>query len=290
MKQDNFNWLCRYLLDNTGLVLGPDKLYLVESRLSPVARKFNTGDLDGLAETLRSGKNAELQRDVIDAMMTNESFFFRDGKPFDQFKQVVLPRLLQNRAAQKSFRIWSAACSTGQEPYTLAMILKEEQAKLAGWRIEIVGTDLSRDALDRAKQGAYSQFEVQRGLPITLLVKYFTQVGDRWQISPELKTNISFRELNLLSDFTSLGTFDVVFCRNVLIYFDQPTKTKILEKISRMMPSDAVLYLGGAETVLGVTEKFAPMPAQRGIYVHAAEAVATAAAATAAAAPKRAVG
>jgi chemotaxis protein methyltransferase CheR len=289
MKQDNFTWLCRYLLDNTGLVLGPDKLYLVESRLSPVARKFNTGDLDGLAETLRSGKNAELQRDVIDAMMTNESFFFRDGKPFDQFKQVVLPRLLQNRAAQKSFRIWSAACSTGQEPYTLAMILKEEQAKLAGWRIEIVGTDLSRDALDRAKQGAYSQFEVQRGLPITLLVKYFTQVGDRWQISPELKTNISFRELNLLSDFTSLGTFDVVFCRNVLIYFDQPTKTKILEKISRMMPSDAVLYLGGAETVLGVTEKFAPMPAQRGIYVHAAEAVATAAA-TAAAAPKRAVG
>jgi chemotaxis protein methyltransferase CheR len=289
MKQDNFTWLCRYLLDNTGLVLGPDKLYLVESRLSPVARKFNTGDLDGLAETLRSGKNAELQRDVIDAMMTNESFFFRDGKPFDQFKQVVLPRLLQNRAAQKSFRIWSAACSTGQEPYTLAMILKEEQAKLAGWRIEIVGTDLSRDALDRAKQGAYSQFEVQRGLPITLLVKYFTQVGDRWQISPELKTNISFRELNLLSDFTSLGTFDVVFCRNVLIYFDQPTKTKILEKISRMMTSDAVLYLGGAETVLGVTEKFAPMPAQRGIYVHAAEAVATAAA-TAAAAPKRAVG
>ena len=283
MKQDNFTWLCRYLLDNTGLVLGPDKLYLVESRLSPVARKFNTGNLDGLAETLRSGKNAELQREVVDAMMTNESFFFRDGKPFDQFKQVVLPRLLQNRATQRSFRIWSAACSTGQEPYTLAMILKEEQAKLAGWRIEIVGTDLSRDALDRAKQGAYSQFEVQRGLPITLLVKYFAQAGDRWQISPELKNNISFRELNLLSDFTSLGTFDVVFCRNVLIYFDQPTKTKILEKISRMMPADGVLYLGGAETVLGVTEKFAPMPAQRGIYVHAAEALATAV-------PKRAVG
>ena len=283
MKQDNFAWLCRYLLDNTGLVLGPDKLYLVESRLSPVARKFNTGDLDGLTETLRSGKNAELQREVVDAMMTNESFFFRDGKPFEQFKQVVLPRLLQNRAAQKSFRIWSAACSTGQEPYTLAMILKEEQAKLAGWRIEIVGTDLSRDALDRAKQGAYSQFEVQRGLPITLLVKYFTQAGDRWQISAELKNNINFRELNLLSDFTSLGTFDVVFCRNVLIYFDQPTKTKILEKVSRMMPPDGVLYLGGAETVLGVTEKFAPMPAQRGIYVHAAEAMA-------AAAPKRAVG
>jgi chemotaxis protein methyltransferase CheR len=283
MKQDNFSWLCRYLLDNTGLVLGPDKLYLVESRLSPVAREYNTRDLDGLVETLRSGRNADLQRDVVDAMMTNESFFFRDGKPFDQFRQVVLPRLLRNRAAQKSFRIWSAACSTGQEPYTVAMILKEEAAKLAGWRVEIVGTDLSGDALDRARQGIYSQFEVQRGLPITLLVKYFTQTGDRWQIAPELRGAITFRPLNLLGDFTTLGSFDVVFCRNVLIYFDQPTKARILDKISRMIPPDGVLYLGGAETVLGVTEKFAPMPEQRGIYVHAAEAMA-------ASATKRAVG
>jgi chemotaxis protein methyltransferase CheR len=273
MKQDNFTWICKHLFDTTGLVLGPDKLYLVESRLSPVARKYNASDLDALTDALRAGKNTELVRDVTDAMMTNESFFFRDGKPFDQFKSVVLPRLLQARATQKTIRIWSAAASTGQEPYTLAMICKEEAAKLAGWRIEIVGTDLSRDALDRAKLGAYSQFEVQRGLPITLLVKYFKQEGDRWVISPDLKTNITFRELNLLSDFTSLGTFDVVFCRNVLIYFDQPTKAKILDKISRMIPPDGVLYLGGAETVLGVTEKFAPMPQQRGIYVHASQAV-----------------
>ncbi|HEX2115798.1 MAG TPA: protein-glutamate O-methyltransferase [Alphaproteobacteria bacterium] len=272
MKQDNFAWICKHLFETTGLVLGPDKLYLVESRLSPVARKYNAADLDALTDALRAGRNTELMRDVTDAMMTNESFFFRDGKPFEQFKQIVLPKLMQARAAQKTIRIWSAACSTGQEPYTLAMILKEEGAKLAGWRIEIVGTDLSREALERAKQGAYSQFEVQRGLPITLLVKYFTQSGDRWMISPELKNNISFKELNLLSDFTTLGTFDVVFCRNVLIYFDQTTKAKILEKISRMMPADGVLYLGGAETVLGVTEKFAPMPNQRGIYVHAAQA------------------
>jgi chemotaxis protein methyltransferase CheR len=273
MKQDNFTWICKHLFDTTGLVLGPDKLYLVESRLSPVARKYNASDLDALTDALRAGKNTELVRDVTDAMMTNESFFFRDGKPFDQFKSVVLPRLLQARATQKTIRIWSAAASTGQEPYTLAMICKEEAAKLAGWRIEIVGTDLSRDALDRAKLGAYSQFEVQRGLPITLLVKYFKQEGDHWVISPDLKTNITFRELNLLSDFTSLGTFDVVFCRNVLIYFDQPTKAKILDKISRMIPPDGVLYLGGAETVLGVTEKFAPMPQQRGIYVHASQAM-----------------
>jgi chemotaxis protein methyltransferase CheR len=269
MKQDNFAWICKHLLETTGLVLGPDKLYLVESRLSPVARKYNAPDLDALADAIRAGRNSDLMRDVTDAMMTNESFFFRDGKPFDQFRTVVLPRLLQARAASKTIRIWSAACSTGQEPYTLAMILKEEAAKLAGWRVEIVGTDLSREALDRARSGAYSQFEVQRGLPITLLVKYFKQDGDRWIIAPELKSNIVFKELNLLSDFTSLGSFDVVFCRNVLIYFDQPTKARILERISRMMPADGVLYLGGAETVLGVTEKFAPMPNQRGIYIQA---------------------
>ncbi len=274
MKPDNFAWFCRYLQDNTGLVLGNDKLYLVESRLSPVARKWNFGGINALTESLRSGRDANLQRDVIDAMMTNESFFFRDGKPFEQFRQVVLPRLLQGRATQKSFRIWSAACSTGQEPYTLAMILKEEQAKLQGWRIDIVATDLSREALDRAREGVYSQFEVQRGLPIQLLIKYFTQNGDRWQIAPELRSVIAFRELNLLTDFTALGTFDVVFCRNVLIYFDQVTKTAILERVSRMMPPDGVLYLGGAETVLGVTDRFAPLPGHRGIYVHAAEATA----------------
>jgi chemotaxis protein methyltransferase CheR len=271
MKQDNFTWICKHLFDTTGLVLGPDKLYLVESRLSPVARKYNAPDLDALTDAVRAGRNADLMRDVTDAMMTNESFFFRDGKPFDQFRTVVLPRLLQARANTKTIRIWCAAASTGQEPYTIAMILKEEAAKLPGWRIEIVGTDLSREALDRAKLGAYSQFEVQRGLPITLLVKYFKQDGDRWLIAPELKTNITFKELNLLSEFTALGTFDVVFCRNVLIYFDQPTKARILEKISRMMPPDGVLYLGGAETVLGVSEKFAPMPNQRGIYIQAAQ-------------------
>lgn len=274
MKPDNFAWFCRYLQDNTGLVLGSDKLYLVESRLSPVARKWNAAGIDTLTEALRNGRDAALHRDVVDAMMTNESFFFRDGKPFEQFRQVVLPRLLQGRAAQKSFRIWSAACSTGQEPYTLAMILKEEQARLAGWRFEIVATDLSHEALDRAREGVYSQFEVQRGLPIQLLIKYFKQNGDRWQIAPELRGAITFRELNLMSDFAGLGSFDVVFCRNVLIYFDQATKTAILERMSRMMPPDGVLYLGGAETVLGVTEKFAPLPGHRGIYVHAAEATA----------------
>jgi chemotaxis protein methyltransferase CheR len=266
VKPDDFAYFTKYIYDQTGLVLGPDKMYLIESRLAPLARKWNVATIDLLVGQLRSTKDAALQRDVVDAMMTNESFFFRDGKPFDQFRQLILPALLQSRAAKKSFRIWCAAASTGQEPYTLAMILKEEAAKLAGWRVDIVGTDISHEALERAKAGIYTQFEVQRGLPITLLVKYFKQQGDKWGIAPEIRTAVQYRSFNLLSDFASLGSFDVIFCRNVLIYFDQKTKGQILDRMAKLMPADGVLYLGGAETVLGVTERFQPMPGQRGIY------------------------
>ena len=266
MKPDDFAFFTKYIYDQTGLVLGPDKMYLIESRLAPLARKYNVANIDLLVGQLRTARTNDLQRDIVDAMMTNESFFFRDGKPFDQFRQLVLPGLLQSRAAKKSFRIWCAAASTGQEPYTLAMILKEEAAKLAGWRVDIVGTDISHDALERAKSGVYTQFEVQRGLPIQLLVKYFKQQGDKWGIAPEIRSAVQYRSFNLLSEFASLGSFDVIFCRNVLIYFDQKTKGQILDRMAKLMPADGVLYLGGAETVLGVTERFQPMPGQRGIY------------------------
>jgi chemotaxis protein methyltransferase CheR len=248
------------------LVLGPDKLYLVESRLSPVARKWNLAGLDAVVAEIRGNRGADFIADVSDAMMTNESFFFRDIRPFEQFSDMVLPKLMQARAAQKRLRIWSAAASTGQEPYTLAMLLKEQESKLAGWRLEIVGTDISREALDRAKAGVYTQFEVQRGLPVQLLIKYFRQNGDKWSVNDTLKQMVQLREFNLLQDPTSLGQFDVVFCRNVLIYFDQATKGAVLGRIANLMPPDGVLYLGGSETVLGITEKFAPMQGQRGFY------------------------
>jgi chemotaxis protein methyltransferase CheR len=266
VKPDDFAFFTKYIYDQTGLVLGPDKMYLIESRLAPLARKYNVANIDLLVGQLRTARTNDLQRDIVDAMMTNESFFFRDGKPFDQFRQLVLPGLLQSRAAKKSFRIWCAAASTGQEPYTLAMILKEEAAKLAGWRVDIVGTDISHDALERAKSGVYTQFEVQRGLPIQLLVKYFKQQGDKWQIAPEIRSAVQYRSFNLLTEFASLGSFDVIFCRNVLIYFDQKTKGAILDRMAKLLPADGLLYLGGAETVLGVTERFQPMPGQRGIY------------------------
>ncbi len=266
MKPEGFAFLSKWLYERTGLVLGPDKLYLVESRLSPIARKFNLSGLDAIVVELRSGRTGDFVTEVSDAMMTNESFFYRDVKPFDQFRDAVLPKLVQARAATRKLRIWSAASSTGQEPYTLAMLLKEQEAKLAGWKIEIVGTDISRDALERAKAGLYTQFEVQRGLPVQMLLKYFKQQGDRWLIAEPLREMVQYREFNLLSDPGALGQFDVVFCRNVLIYFDQVTKGAVLGRIARTMPADGYLYLGGAETVLGISDKFAPVPGQRGIY------------------------
>ena len=266
MTSDEFDMLCRLLKERSGLVLTRDKAYLLESRLLPVARRRNMKSLDDLVAALRGRPDGELVRDVVEAMTTNESFFFRDIKPFDQFRDFVLPQLVKTRAARRSIRIWSAACSSGQEPYSLAMILTEQKAKLQGWNIEIVATDLSTEILEKAQAGTYSQFEVQRGLPIQLLVKYFKQQGDRWQIDPAIRGMVRFRCLNLLEDFTLFGQFDVVFCRNVLIYFDQATKGTVLERMSRILPADGFLYLGGAETVIGITDKFQSLAEQRGIY------------------------
>ena len=266
MTGEDFDLLCRLLRERSGLMLTRDKAYLLESRLLPVARKRNMKSLDELIVALRLRPEGDLVRDVVEAMTTNESFFFRDLLPFDQFRAFVLPQLLKTRAARKQIRIWSAACSSGQEPYSLAMILSEEKMKLQGWQVEIIATDLSTEILEKAQAGLYSQFEVQRGLPIQLLVKYFKQQGDRWQIDPAIRGMVKFRCLNLLDDFTSLGVFVVIFCRNVLIYFEQATKTLVLERVARILPQDGYLYLGGAETVIGITDKFQAIAEQRGIY------------------------
>jgi len=262
----DFEFICQILRERSGLVLTNDKAYLLESRLLPVARKWKLATFDDLVRIIRSKMDEAVIRDVVEAMTTNESFFFRDTKPFDQFKALVLPALLKSRAASRTIRIWSAACSSGQEPYSLAMILSESAAQLNGWKIEIVGTDLSTEILNRAKEGMYSQFEVQRGLPITMLVKNFAQIGDRWQINAKIRGMVQYKEFNLLQDPMPLGRFDVVFCRNVLIYFDQPTKTRVLNSVAKLMPEDGFLFLGGAETVLGITDKFQMVPGQRGVY------------------------
>ena len=266
MRTEDFDFLSGLLKARSGLIVGRDKAYLLDSRLTPLARKRGLHDLNGVVMALRNGRDESLVKDVVEAMTTNESSFFRDNKPFDDFAQVILPCMMQARAQVRTIRIWCAAASTGQEPYSLAMILNERAAQLAGWRIDIVGTDLSDEVLDRARSGLYTQFEVQRGLPIQMMVKYFKQEGDRWRIDPRLRAMVSFKRWNLLENLSPLGAFDVVFCRNVLIYFDQPTKAAVLERIARLMPNDGVLALGAAETVLGITDKFKPMPQQRGMY------------------------
>jgi chemotaxis protein methyltransferase CheR len=268
MKPEDFEFLSSTVKQRSGLILTPEKAYLLESRLLPIVRKYNLRTLEELVAAVRKKREETVLRDITEAMTTNESFFFRDTKPFAIFQKTVLPRLLQSRAAKKQLRIWSAAASSGQEAYSIAMICCEEAAKLQGWKIEIIGTDLSREMVERSKSGIYTQFEVQRGLPITHLVKYFSQLGgDKWQIKENLRQMVQFREGNLLQDLGSLGVFDVVYCRNVLIYFDPPTKTKVLNAVANIMSPDGAFFLGGAETVLGLTERFKATEGEPGLYV-----------------------
>src|SRR6476469_11167130 len=219
----DYECLRKLLKDHSGLDLSADKQYLIESRLLPLSRKSGLPGISELVQKMKGG-SSPLIAQVVEAMTTNETFFFRDKIPFEHFRDAIMPEMLKARAGRKSIRIWCAAGSTGQEPYSLAMSLKEMGAALAGWRVEIIATDLSTEVLEKSKAGIYSQFEVQRGLPIQMLVKYFAQVGDTWQIAPDIRAMLQFRALNLLADFINLGRFDVVFCRNVLIYFDQETK------------------------------------------------------------------
>jgi chemotaxis protein methyltransferase CheR len=260
----DYEFLRKLLKERSGLDLSADKQYLVESRLIPLARRAGLPGIDELVAKIKAG-SAALTTEVVEAMTTNETFFFRDKIPFDHLRDTILPALVQARASRRSLRIWCAASSTGQEPYSIAMCVREF-AGLAGWRVEIVATDLSQEVLEKSKAGIYSQFEVQRGLPIQMLVKHFTQTGELWQLKPDIRAMVQHRQLNLLQDFSHLGTFDVIFCRNVLIYFEQDTKVAIFDRLARMLETDGVLLLGAAESVVGISDAFKPYPERRGLY------------------------
>lgn len=270
MRPQDFDTLSKLLKQQSGLVLTPDKAYLLESRLTPIARKWNLAGIEQLADALRSRGDPIQIRDVTEAMTVNESFFFRDTRPFDLFRDVMLPSLIKARAAKRLLRIWSAAASSGQEAYSLAMLLKERAPELDGWTIDIVGTDLSSEMVERAKSGIYTSFEVQRGMPVKLLVKYFARLGDKWQIAEAIRKGVQFRRHNLLHDLSLFGVFDIVFCRNVLIYFDVETKGKVLAAIRNQTAADGYLVLGAAETVMGITEMFVASPGSPGLYQPAA--------------------
>jgi len=261
----DYEYLRKLLKDRSGLDLSADKQYLIESRLLPLSRKAGLAGISELVQKMKGGSAATTTQ-VVEAMTTNETFFFRDKLPFDHFRVSIMPEILKARASRKSLRIWCAAGSTGQEPYSLAMCLKEMSAAISGWRIEILATDLSQEVLEKSRVGIYSQFEVQRGLPIQMLVKYFKQTGELWQINPDIRAMVQHRQLNLLHDFSQLGVFDVIFCRNVLIYFDQDTKIDIFNRLARITEPDGFLVLGAAETVVGLTDVFKPIPERRGLY------------------------
>ncbi len=265
MTPPDYEYLRKLLRDHSGLDLSADKQYLIESRLLPLARKAGLPGISELVQKMKGGSTAIIGQ-VVEAMTTNETFFFRDKVPFDHFRESIIPEILLARASRKSIRIWCAAGSTGQEPYSLAMCLKEMSAAIAGWRIEILATDLSQEVIEKSKAGIYSQFEVQRGLPIQLLVKYFKQTGEVWQINPDIRAMVQHRQLNLLHDFSQLGIFDIIFCRNVLIYFDQETKINIFNRLAKANEPDGFLVLGAAETVVGLTDAFKPYPERRGLY------------------------
>jgi chemotaxis protein methyltransferase CheR len=268
----DYEYLQKTLKERSGLMLSADKKYLLESRLLPLARKLSLPGIPELVQKMKSGSEAVIH-DVVEAMTTNETFFFRDKTPFDHFKDSVIPDLIKARANRRSLRIWCAASSTGQEPYSLAMILKDMAGQLAGWRVEIIATDLSPEVLEKSKAGLYTQFEVQRGLPIQLLVKHFKQVGTMWQLNADTRALVQYKQFNLLQDFAPLGKFDVIFCRNVLIYFDQPTKTDIFNRMMKANEPDGYLFLGAAETVVGLTDAYRVCPQRRGVYLPNAGAV-----------------
>jgi chemotaxis protein methyltransferase CheR len=258
-----FREFCSFLHQNSGLVIDEEKRYLVESKIRPILSEFGLKDLDTLVSELRRGNKPKLVEAVVQTMTINETFFFRDRQPFDKFKDIIVPQLIKARSPTQPLRIWCAACSTGQEPYSLLIVLDQLRSLLGSRRIEIVATDLSNAVLDKAREGKYSQFEVQRGLSTPLLLKYFQQMGDRWQVKSEYRSQITFRQFNLLHPLNGLGRFDVVFCRNVLIYFDAKTKAEILRKIRGVMNEDGFLVLGASETVVGITSEFAPDPTNK---------------------------
>jgi chemotaxis protein methyltransferase CheR len=266
LPDHEFQFIVREIRARSGLVLTPDKAYLLETRLAPIARREGFSSVAELVSAARVRRDDRLLWTMTDALTTNETFFFRDKTPFDQLKDSAFPDLMASRSGPLRLRIWCAACSTGQEPYSIAMLLQE--LRLQGKMIdaEILATDISDRVLEKARAGLYSQFEVQRGLPIQYLVKYFEKAGDLWRINDKTRAMVRFQKHNLLENPAGLGRFDIVFCRNVLIYFDPAAKQKTLEAIANITADDGFLLLGAAETTMGVTDAFLTSSDRRGLY------------------------
>lgn len=253
----DFDTIRELVRRRAGIVLDVGKEYLVESRMHPILREHSFGDLGELVDALHGPQARRLESEIIEAMTTNETSFFRDHHPFEALRDHVLPGVIERNASRRTLRIWSAACSSGQEAYSIGMTLLEHFAEpLRGWNVQIVGTDISEEMVEKSRNGSYSELEINRGLPAPLMVKYFARNGLQWQASPELRALTEFRQLNLVQTWSGLGRFDVVFLRNVLIYFDADTKRGILTQMKQVLEPGATLFLGGAETVINFADGF----------------------------------
>lgn len=250
-----FDWVRQLVRKESAIVLQPGKEYLVEARLLPMARERGLADVSRFVETVRNRPDADCTRRIVEALTTNETSWFRDGDPFTALTSTVVPALLAARGPNHRLQIWSAACSSGQEPYTIAMLL-EDAIPDAVTRVTITATDLSRDMVARTRTGRFSQLEVNRGLPAPMLVRHFVRVGNEWEIAPQLRRMVTASECNLAAPLPRMGPFDVVYLRNVLIYFDLPTKQAILRRVRELLRPDGWLFLGAAETTLGVDDSW----------------------------------
>lgn len=265
MSPDEAETIRRLVHGRSGVMIDPAKPYLIESRLAPLVRREGLDSLTDLIEAIRAKRDERLIWATAEALISHETAFFRDRAPFEQFREEMLPALAAARG-DRPIRVWSTACATGQEPYSLAMIVDEERSKFAGARIELFGSDFSERCLEKAQSGLYTQFEIQRGLPIRLLVRHFELQGEMWALSPRIRQMVRWRRINLLANLSSLGQFDVIFCRNVVSSFDAATRRRVLEQLAAALPEDGRLVLGLAETVVGVTEALTPVSGRRGLY------------------------
>jgi chemotaxis protein methyltransferase CheR len=266
---DDFGFIRDLVRRRSAIILDDGKEYLVTSRLSALARDEGFGSLDQLVHDLRTRPSNGLHRKVVQAMTTNETMFFRDVHPFDAIRDKILPELIERKADQRRLSIWCAASSTGQEPYSIAMMIRDQVPALTGWDVRIIATDFSSDVLERARAGVYSQLEVNRGLPVRYLVRHFTKLDLQWQISDEVRSMVDYRELNLIDPWVGIASMDLVLLRNVLIYFDVETKKSILGKVRSVMQPHGYLFLGGAETTLNLDDGFERVESGRAVaYRH----------------------
>ncbi len=260
-----FEFVRKLVLERSAIVLQPSKQYLIDARLSPIARDNGLRDVQELVDKVRTTNNRHLTQLIVEAMTTNETSFFRDLHPFDALKAEIIPEMILKRAAERKLTIWSNACSSGQEIYSISMLLKEHFPQLATWNVNLIASDLNTQILDKAKLGIFNQTEVNRGLPMPMLLKHFTKQGLNWQIKEDIRKMVSFRVINLIEPFPAMPKVDIVFLRNVLIYFDPETKSSILNKVKQVIQPDGYLFLGGAETTLGLSTSFQRVSVQKAV-------------------------